>query len=318
LLGNPAQPTPPAAGDLNKATTIMQAHGAIGLDAMAIGEAELAIGVAPLAALASRAGLRLLCANLVDARGQRPFAENLLVDARGVKVGLFALFEASTTAPDVVRRLKQARLRATDAVAAATAQVKALRAQGAEVIVMLAHVGMPRAKEIAQAVRGIHVGIVAHSGFRTSEPERVGKVILVEPGRRGQELGHLELRLGEGWTVQEQLVDDSRRHVLYLEASAEAGRVRKGLATASNVALRQRIVYQAERARHLARQLEEQRPPQAKHTVIARLIELDEAFPNQPTVQALLSSTRATWFVGTPPVPSPPRRVDTVSLKRQR
>jgi 2',3'-cyclic-nucleotide 2'-phosphodiesterase (5'-nucleotidase family) len=294
----------------------MQVQGTIGLDAMAIGDAELAIGPAPLTAMAARAGLRLLCANLVDARGRRPFAENMIVDARGVKVGLFALYETPAVPPDASRLLKQAKLRATDAVAAATAQVKALRAQGAEVIVMLAHVGMPRAKEIAQAVSGIHVGIVAHSGFRTTEPEHVGTTALVEPGRRGQELGHLELRLGQGWTAQAELVDDSHRHVLFLEASAEVGRVRKGLAAATNESLRQRVVYQAERVRLLARQLEGQRPPQAKHSMIGRLIELDETYPNQPAVQALVSSTRASWFINAPPVPQRPVR--TFSIKRER
>lgn len=303
LLANPAAAAH-GEGELNKAATIMQAHGLIGMDAMAVGEAELAIGPARLASLARQASLTLLCANLADARGRRPFAERKLVEAGGTRVGLFAVLELPQTPPEISAPLRAAKLHSTDAVAAARAQVQALRAAGAELVVMLAHTGMPRAKEIATQVPGIHVALVAHSAFRTSTPERVGQTYLVEPGRRGQELGQVELRLGDGWSATTELADDSPRHALYDEASAEAERVRKGLAASPGPeVVRGRILPQAERVRQLAERLAAAKPPAAPHTLIARLIELDESWADQPAVRGLILSQRASWSAGGPPVP---------------
>jgi len=307
LFANPAGATH-GDGELNKAATIMQAHGLIGMDAMGVGEAELAVGPERLTALARQAGLTLLCANLTDRRGRRPFAERKLVDAGGTRVGLFAVLELPATPPEVSAPLQAAGLRTTDAVAAARAQVKALRGAGAEIVLMLAHTGMPRAKEIATQVPGIHVALVGHSSFRTSTPERAGQTYLVEPGRRGQELGHVELRLGADWSPAAELADDSQRHALFDEASAEAERVRKALAANPSPELvRGRILPQAERVRQLADRLASTKPPAAPHSIVARLIELNEGWANQPAVHGLIQSQRASWSGG--PAGGPQLRV---------
>jgi 2',3'-cyclic-nucleotide 2'-phosphodiesterase (5'-nucleotidase family) len=295
-----AEPTPL---DQARAATMMQAHGMLGLDAFAPGEIDLALGAETLSRLARQASLTLLCANLLDAKGAPVATPRRLLEvgegAGKIRVGLFGLFELPAAEPPLPPRL---RLKVSDPIAAARVEVAALQKEGAELIVMLAHLGMPRAREVARAVKGIHLGVVAHSGYRTSEPERVPETgaLLVESGRRGQSLGRVEVRLGEGWGTGAALTDDSRRFVLHLEASAELERVRKGLAAASAPTLRRRIHPSLERARLLAGQLRDLRPPAASHTVIATLTDLDEQAPENSAMKAFTASARGSW-----PAPSP-------------
>lgn len=293
LLGPPALTGEPSAADRDKAVTIMRAQGLMGLDAMSPGEAELLLGTKQLLDEARHAAVPLLCANLVDAQGRRPFEERRLVTAGGVRVGLFGLYEPPPEREAAQRVARVGRLRTLDAVTAARTEVRALQDAGAEVIVMLAHLGMTRATEVAKAVPGIHLGLVSHTGWRTSEPQLAGSTLLFEPGRRGQVLGHLEIRLGQSWRAAEMLVDDSRRFVLYNDARSESDRLRRELAAAPNEAARERIVSRAERVRSVAKDLQSLSPPTAQHTLIATLIELDPSVPEHAGVLSLVRSARA-------------------------
>lgn len=303
LLPGPASDREPSPLDRARAETMMQGYGMLGLDALALGEAELALGVTELARLARQASVTLLAANLESGRGAPPFQgrRSLELASGGgtIRVGVFGLLELPAAEPPLPARL---RLKLSDPIASARAQVKALRAEGAELIVMLGHLGMPRAREVARAVAGIHLGIVAHSGYRTPEPERVPETgtLLIESGRRGQSLGRVEVRLGEGWDAQASLVDDSRRFVLALEAQAEIERVRKGLPAATSEVQRRRIQPSLERARLLAKQLAVVKPPAGSHTVISTLYELDETAAENAAMRAFVQGARAHW-----PAPSP-------------
>jgi len=296
LFMNPPSATARTPSERAKAGDILQAYGLLGVNALAVGEAEIAFGVSALVQRAREANLALLCANCLDGKGRHPFVERTLVEAGGVKVGMLAILEIPETDRGAAGAiLTDAGLRTSDALAAANDQAKRLLAEGAEVIVMLAHVGFPRARELAKGLHGVHVMLVGHSGSRTLEPELVNGVFLLEPGRRGQELGHLELRLGDGWTAAGALVDDSKRHTLYREAAAEVAQIRKDLPRASAREVRERLLHQAERARLIARQLREAKPPQARHSLIGRLVELDETAPSQAAMQGFVASRKEVW-----------------------
>jgi 2',3'-cyclic-nucleotide 2'-phosphodiesterase (5'-nucleotidase family) len=295
LLANPLAPPPLSTPDREKARAILQAEGMMGMAAMAVGEGELALGVKELAAAARQAGVTLLCANLVDRQGHELFTRRKIVETGGVKIGLFGLLDLSEPPGATNAILAREGLRTIDPVEAAHAQVKALQSEGAEVVILLAHVGIPQARRMAAQFTGVHLVVVGHSGYRLNEPERVGNTYLVEASRRGRDLGHVELRLGENWKSSDQLVDDSRRHVLYQEASAELKRVEQHKALRQRAQSRSLVVDELARAKALIKQLEAAPPPQATHSLIARLIELDETFTHQPAMQALLTARRAVW-----------------------
>ncbi len=289
---------------LAKADTIIRAQGLMGLDAMAVGEVELAIGLKRLQAIAREAKVPLLGANLVNARGKSPFEPRLLLQRAGTAVGVFAVLELPVGHKQHLLPLRQAKLKTTDAVVAAKAQISALRQEGAEIIVMIAHTGMKRARTLALQVPGVHVVLVAHSGQRHSSPIRVGDAFLMEAGRRGRDLGHLQLRLGRSWSADKKLTDDSRRHTLYGEIMLEVKKVKDSMKKSSVARSGTRSIKQyqhrVERANKLALQLERLTPPRTAHSLITTLLPLDETWADQPAVKALLDASKAKWTPSRP------------------
>jgi tetratricopeptide (TPR) repeat protein len=95
-----------------KAAAFFEVWSAIGCAAMALGETDLVLGVGELAELSSTYGVPILCANLVDAGGQRPFASSVVVERAGRRIGIFSVLaprleEAEVESP---RQIDVARL----------------------------------------------------------------------------------------------------------------------------------------------------------------------------------------------------------------
>jgi hypothetical protein len=214
-----------------------------------------------------------------------------------VKVGITAIFDvAADRRADAV--LEESGLRQTAPEEAVGHQVQALRSHGAEVVILLAHTGMARAKEIVRQTEGVHLAVVGGSGLSTSVPLRAGEVYLVEAGRRGRNLGHAQLRLGEGWEAGAQLDDDSTRQNLYEEARAELARLRSGKGRKRRSRRHGRAAAPAAegaRLRTLVKRLEPLEPPEGPHSIIGLLVELDASHPDDPAVKGLLDDMRKEW-----------------------
>ena len=305
LLQSPYAPKI-AEGDLNKAEAIMRGQAMAGVELMAVGEAEVAVGIRRLSQLALQTSQTLLCANVTDHRGRAPFKPHALVQTGGVKVGVTAVLELPEREKAGQELLKKARLRVGDPIQAVEREVKALRGSGAELVVLLAHVGADRIRELAQKVQGINLIIGAHAGHMYSLPMHEGTTYYVEPGRRGQMLGHVQLRLGAGWTPETPLVDDSPRHVLYNEALHELDQLSKGKGrplTKSDPRLH--------RAVSLANRLRGTPEPAGPHRIIAQLVTLDQAVADNPAIKGLLDASRGSWINRPPPMPKGTRPVPT-------
>jgi 5'-nucleotidase len=78
---------------------------------------------------------------------------------------------------------------------AAQAEVTALQAAGAQLIVCLSHSSLTEDTALAQAVPGIDVIISGHTHEKTTTPITVGTTLIVQAGDLGQYLGVLDLTL---------------------------------------------------------------------------------------------------------------------------
>lgn len=174
--------------------------------------APAAVGVAPrdlhqgpslLRRLARETGLPVTCANLVDARTRAPlFPTSRVVDVGGVKLGVFAVLG---------ERLELGAARDTVAVTdpelAAQQAVQALRAQGAQVIVMLSQLGKVGGEDIAAAVPGIDAVFLGHGAPVLEHGRRVGGALVSYAGERGQQLGVIQLALAPTGRVADGTID---------------------------------------------------------------------------------------------------------------
>lgn len=129
--------------------------------------------------------------------------ENLLLDADGVKVGLFGLMGS-----DSVSCAPEAPVAFVDIIASAKEQTAQLKAQGAELIICLSHSGVwsdPSVSEdelLAKAVPEIDLIISGHTHTTLSEPIVHGNTAIVSCGEYTMNLGKVVLsRSAQRWTV---------------------------------------------------------------------------------------------------------------------
>jgi 2',3'-cyclic-nucleotide 2'-phosphodiesterase (5'-nucleotidase family) len=141
--------------NLGEGAVVVEMYNALGYLAAAVGNHEFDFGPVgeattprqpgddPRGALAARIGeakFAFLCANVVDeATGKLRFKPSLLVEVAGVKVGLVGVTTLAT--PRTTMAANFAGLKVTPLAEALTREARALRQQGAQVIVAMAHEG---------------------------------------------------------------------------------------------------------------------------------------------------------------------------------
>lgn len=170
------------AGDYSQGTVYVSVHkgadavammNATGYDVATIGNHEFDYGYAQLAENMKAAKFKVLCADVLGANGKTIFDANTIIQKGGVKIGFFGLEtpEAQTKAnPKLIEGLQfLAGKDGEELYACAAAQVKALKEQGANIIVCLSHLGIDGSSEpytsydLAANVEGIDFIIDGHS-----------------------------------------------------------------------------------------------------------------------------------------------------------
>src|SRR5216110_3246165 len=122
-----------------RARLLAAAYARIGTTALLPGEQDLALGLPMLRRLARQSRLPLLASNLYGRDGKPLFDADRIVDAAGVKIGIFGV-TAPPRSTDAAA-FEAAGIEARDPAGTARAEVAALRARGARIIVALVHVG---------------------------------------------------------------------------------------------------------------------------------------------------------------------------------
>ncbi len=188
-----------------RAEIIAQAYARMGIHAVALGATDLVLGLPVLKSLVQRHRLPLMSANLQSPAGRLLFPAHKLVAVGGVKVGIFAL----TGEKNIARvKIDPKLFKLADPVDVAKAQVKALRAKGAQLVVALAAVGHQQGRQVAQAVPGIDFMFISGTGRHGEKASKVSTAWVMEMSREGKYEGLLSLYLRGG---KMQLEDLSER-----------------------------------------------------------------------------------------------------------
>ena len=158
---------------VNKGADAVTMMNATGYDVVTLGNHEFDYGYAQLVENMKAAKFQVLCADVLGADGKTIFDANTIIEKGGVKIGFFGLEtpEAQTKAnPKLIEGLKfLAGKDGKELYACADAQVKALKEQGADLVVCLSHLGIDGSSEpytsydLAANVEGIDFIIDGHS-----------------------------------------------------------------------------------------------------------------------------------------------------------
>jgi hypothetical protein len=175
---------------------LMAAYGRMGVDAITIGERELALGPSELKSMATAAGVLVVAANIVDGSGTRVFAADRIIETRTWRVGVFGIVEPT---PETSASWSQRwGLTTLDPIAGARSEVASLRAQGAKIIIGLFNVagGAKRAAQLARLARGIDAIVVGDGA--PDDPPMIQRPLVVHTIEGGSQIGRLDVRVRHG------------------------------------------------------------------------------------------------------------------------
>ena len=96
----------------------------------------------------------------------------------------------------------------TDPIGAAEHYVPKMRSEGAEIVVVLSHLGLSGDVRLAQSVDSIDVIVGGHSHNRMDSEQQVKETLIVQAGAFGSHLGRLNLEIVNGRieSYQRQLI----------------------------------------------------------------------------------------------------------------
>ena len=201
--GDEFQGTP--ASNLAYGRTVVTLFNALGITASALGNHEFDYGQDTLRARIQQARYPILSANLRDTLGNVPpwIRQDLLVRFGLVKVGIIGVSTIET--PKTTRAINVSDLRFIDPAPVVSERAKALRAQGADVIVVTGHVGgfcnsgKPCEGEVFDMVNRLteRVDVVVAGHSHSYLNTRLRGVPIVQARSRGEAIDIVDIVVGD-------------------------------------------------------------------------------------------------------------------------
>ena len=181
--------------DSVRTETTARAMAAMGYDAVAISDEELACGPGAIRLWRKDTGLPLVSANLFDARTGERLAPAFIMLRQDPPVAAIGLSPPGlkTLAPDVAGQYT-----VTPPVEAAREAVRDARAAGADAVVVLCPLGEEMSERLAREVEGID--LIVNAGRRTSSARhfRAGGSLVTQFDFQGRALVRTHLDVGPG------------------------------------------------------------------------------------------------------------------------
>ena len=183
--------------DLTQGKAMVDALNHLGYDALAIGNHEADFGTAVLRQRMKDATFAVVAANPIERKGSNLFAKPYVVKkVGGVAVGILGLAYPKTAWTTAAKNVAEVVFQ--DPVPAVKHYLPKMRDDGAELVVVLSHLGLGGDKLLAKAIEGIDVIVGGHSHNRMTRAEKVGTTLIVQAGAHGSDLGRLELTVEKG------------------------------------------------------------------------------------------------------------------------
>lgn len=191
-----------AAAAWTEGRAVVPALNAIGFDLGIPGNWEVVYGPKVLEERVAEIEHPLVAANVHwEDSGERLFAPWRIHEVGGVRVGIVGY-----TDPDVPFRQPPAYSKGLSysGPEQLPGLVREVREAGAEIVLLVSHVGLAKAVALTDEVPGIDVHLSSDTHERTYEPIERGGVWVVEPGAFGSFLGRLDLTVRDGEIVDKK------------------------------------------------------------------------------------------------------------------
>jgi len=179
----------------------------LGLNAMTA-HWDFAYGPSHLKSLASKLSYPMLAINIYDQdTNVRFFPPYSIQEVGGLNIGIIGI--ASNIVDKTMPPSFSGGLRFTDGREELTGFIAEVRARGADLVVVLSHLGFPQDMKLLSEVAGVNVLLSGHTHHRLFSPVRQGETLVIQSGCHGAFVGRLDLEVQEGHVVgyRHQLIE---------------------------------------------------------------------------------------------------------------
>lgn len=167
----------------------------LGLDAMTF-HWDIAYGPKVLEELAAALSYPVLAINVYRKETGKLFlSPYVLKEINGISVGIIGI--ASNIVDKTMPPSYSEGLRFTTGDKELPGYIKEVKDQGAELVVVLSHLGFPQDYKMAAEISGIDICISGHTHNRLKEPVKVNDTYIIQSGSQGSFIGLLDLTLDE-------------------------------------------------------------------------------------------------------------------------
>lgn len=170
-----------------------------GYGAMTLGNHDFDRGTEVLKEWVNKAPCKVLVSNLVDTEKNAPLENTKgshLFELNGVKVGLVGVTTRETMTINPADKMTG--LNITDPVASVQRELEHLKKQGAQVVGLISHLGLPGDRRLAAAVPGLDFILGGHTHDALEQPEQVGKTLIAHPGCFRHSMGRFDFSVEPG------------------------------------------------------------------------------------------------------------------------
>lgn len=186
---------------ISKGKSIVEVMNAVGYDAMVPGNHDFNYGQNRLLELDNMASFPFIASNVARENGKIDFEQYVIKEFDEVKVGIFGLATPETRYKSNPKNTEG--INFEDPVAVSRKMVKQLKAEGADVIIALSHLGMDEESEIkssdvASQVEGIDIIVDGHSHTTLNSGSLVGDTLIVQTGEHTNNLGIANIQVEYG------------------------------------------------------------------------------------------------------------------------
>jgi 2',3'-cyclic-nucleotide 2'-phosphodiesterase (5'-nucleotidase family) len=184
--------------NLDKGKDIVEIMNLVGYDIANLGSNDFNYGLTQINELAKLATFDVLSSNVLF-EGKPIQKDTIIKEINGIKVGFFGI--TSPTTRDTALPENIVGIEFADPSEIAQKRVKQLKADGADVIVAITHLGENTSgtsvDELAAFVSGINVIIDGFSHKELKNGKLIGQTLIVNPGAFGNNMGRIDLKLND-------------------------------------------------------------------------------------------------------------------------
>lgn len=175
-------------------------------DAVAIGDDEFNFGKEFFMDNAGKASPFFLSCNLgEDIFSTAKVVPYLIKEMNGIKIGIIGVTNLSAVS-------RASGLKFVEPVSAVKAALEELKKQGANIVVLLSHLGEDEDLRLIEELGGIDILVTGHSRGKEEPLGKVGPTIILRPSWQGRRLGKLSLTIKDNriidYKVEELLLSD--------------------------------------------------------------------------------------------------------------